>query len=82
MKRYAVFAGATYYPAAGIASLAGVFQTADIAISEAKKLTKESKSVNGERLGDYDLGWWQVVDLLELTVIAGCGDAYGSDVEP
>lgn len=58
---FALFAGATYYPAPGWQGHRGQYSTL------------EEASAIGKRLADEEYGWWQVVDLRELKIVAGEG---------
>lgn len=58
---FALFTGATYYPAPGWQGHRGQFES----LEEASKL--------GEKYAKDDYGWWQVVDLRELKIVAGEG---------
>jgi len=66
-NQFAAFAGFEYYPSPGWTAFLGAFTTLDEAISTAKEAEKEV----------YDnVGWWQVVDLLKLEVVAGEGSGH------
>ena len=63
--RFLVFTGATYYPVPGWRGFRGSFATQ--AEAEASIDTSIKKSA-------YD--WWQVVDLLTQTIVAGGGQGH------
>lgn len=58
---FALFAGSTYYPAPGWQGHRGQFASV------------EEASVKGKTLADKECGWWQVVDLRVLEIVAGEG---------
>lgn len=60
----ALFAGPTYYPSPGFRDLRGLFASLDDAEREGKKIA-----------GD-EYGWWQVVDLFTLDIVAGEGKGH------
>ena len=61
---FALFAGATYYPAPGWRGHCGQFDTIEAAQKE------------GERIAEESYGWWQVVDLRKLEIVAGEGSGH------
>lgn len=60
----ALFAGPTYYPSPGIRSAQGLFAT------------PEEAEQRGKQIAAKEYGWWQVVDLRTLTIVAGNGFGY------
>ena len=63
-KPFALFAGPTYYPAPGWRGHLGQFQS----VAEAEK--------EGRLVADEWYGWWQVVDLRNLEIVAGEGSGH------
>jgi len=61
---FILFAGATYYSAPGWKSFRGQYPTL------------EEASALGKKLAEEECGWWQVVDLRELKIVAGEGAAH------
>ena len=61
---FALFSGATYYPAPGWQGHCGQFATI------------EDAAVLGKKMADEMFGWWQVVDLRELKIVAGEGSGH------
>ena len=61
---FALFAGATYYPPPGWMGHRGQFSSLDEAAEKGKKLAEEL------------YGWWQVVDLRSLKIVAGQGSGH------
>ena len=60
----ALFAGPTYYPSPGFRDLRGLFASLEDAELEGKKIAAE------------EYGWWQVVDLFTLNIVAGNGKGH------
>lgn len=60
-RPFALFAGATYYPAPGWQEHRG------------QHATLEEATAIGKKLAEEEYGWWQVVDLRELKIVAGEG---------
>jgi hypothetical protein len=58
---FALFAGATYYPAPGWKGHRGQYATV------------EEAAAIGEKIAEEEFGWWQVVDLRKLKIVAGEG---------
>jgi hypothetical protein len=63
-KPFALFAGPTYYPAPGWQDHQGQYASVD----EARE--------NGEKIARDEYGWWQVVDLRHLKIVAGEGSGH------
>ena len=61
---FALFAGSTYYPAPGMRDIVGLHSALDEAIKQGKVKAKEY------------YGWFQVVDLRTLTIVAGEGSGH------
>ena len=60
----ALFAGPTYYPSPGFRDLRGLFASLEDAEREGKKIAAD------------EYGWWQVVDLFTLNIVAGEGKGH------
>ena len=60
----ALFAGPTYYPSPGFKSFVGLFSSLEDAEREGKKHAEDA------------YGWWQVVDLFTLNIVAGEGKGH------
>lgn len=63
-KPFALFAGATYYPSPGWQGHMG--QYGDV----------EAAAERGKRAADEMYGWWQIVDLRTLEIVAGEGSGH------
>lgn len=57
-KHYALFAGSTYYPIGGFSDFKGLHSELESATSE------------GKRMADDECGWFHVVDLRTLEIVA------------
>lgn len=60
----ALFAGPTYYPSPGFRDLRGLFASLEDAVQKGKDIAVE------------EYGWWQVVDLFTLNIVAGEGKGH------
>lgn len=61
---FALFAGATYYPSPGWRGHMGQYGRMDAAVERGKHAAEEM------------YGWWQIVDLRTLTIVAGEGSGH------
>jgi hypothetical protein len=61
---FALFDGATYYPAPGWMGHRGQYATI------------EAAAADGQKYADEQYGWWQVVDLRTLKIVAGEGSGH------
>lgn len=64
VSKFALFSGATYYPAPGWKGLTGFYETLEAAVDQGKKEAEEA------------YGWWQVVDLEKREIVAGEGSGH------
>jgi hypothetical protein len=63
-KPFALFDGATYYPSPGWMGHRGQYATLEAAVADGQKHAEEQ------------YGWWQVVDLRTLEIVAGEGSGH------
>ena len=60
----ALFAGPKYYPSPGFRNHIGQFDDLTLAAAAGRKIAEE------------EFGWWQVVDLMTLQIVAGDGQGH------